>query len=811
MLYSLSAISTITLTDLDGAVLNAGTVTPLLEPLGAYTSDDLRSSNVLETSITGGTAILFGPNNIILDTIKNAGTGTIVGTDSDNIDVNSVGANLISGNTIFSGNTDVETIIRNLADGGEDNTASNVGSGSGLFKEKSGVDLRFKSLSAGTNMNIIDSDDVLVISASTNGGVTLSLEYKFDSSTSEINPGKGKFKLNNSNPSIATKIFINEETDNGTEMQTIFTSIESGDRAYFQQLNDADRFGLYEITGTTNNGVWWTFDVSHESGLVLPQNNRSCGVLLFATSPGTDTYVDSATFGVSAADTLRIGRNDGNNVDVVVNDFTSLTADTIYSGSTDLDDIFVSKVGEKYTTAATITDGVVYFDRTDSLSAYTLDIGVLTSDTVSYTIWAEEGTTLTNNNRQWSFGNGATGPINVYAMEDGEISKMFLQAESEGTTATIDVMINDVVAGTGTFNVSGIFTFGSPISVFEGDEIGFQTNTVTGTWADARVGVSVEKELEGIKGAKGDKGDKGDAGTPFSGGVASFFDGYDSSGGLTTVTNVWSAPIPLDSQRKTSSEFSHNISVNNSEVTINETSTYFVLGRVTTQATASTSRTEGECRLELFTGSTWDSVPGTTADMYLRQTSYGATGVFYAALDLEAGWKLRMNMRRVLGNANMTAQAEGSSLSIVKFQGPKGEKGDTGTSTGITHDRQEVYLTASTNTTSATPVDLDGMSITTKDLGGGATYDISFTASRSNSTSNVLNFFYITVDGVIVSQKRISTFSNEIHTAVVLAKVEGINSGTLIKVQYDAQAGGTHTVYERTLSIDGILDDNVKQ
>lgn len=70
------------------------------------------------------------------------------------------------------------------SDSGEANTASNVGSGEGVFKEKVGVDLRFKSLVAGTNINIDDSDpDELEISA--DGGA----EAAGDSGDVQFNDG----------------------------------------------------------------------------------------------------------------------------------------------------------------------------------------------------------------------------------------------------------------------------------------------------------------------------------------------------------------------------------------------------------------------------------------------------------------------------------------------------------------------------------------------------------------------------------------------------------------------------------------------
>lgn len=51
------------------------------------------------------------------------------------------------------------------AAGGEVNTASNVGAGTGLYKEKVAADLRFKSLVAGTNVTITPGTDTVTISS----------------------------------------------------------------------------------------------------------------------------------------------------------------------------------------------------------------------------------------------------------------------------------------------------------------------------------------------------------------------------------------------------------------------------------------------------------------------------------------------------------------------------------------------------------------------------------------------------------------------------------------------------------------------
>lgn len=56
--------------------------------------------------------------------------------------------------------------------GGETNTASNVGSGTGVFKQKSGVDLEFKSLTAGDGITLTNNTNDVAVNGDINGLTT---------------------------------------------------------------------------------------------------------------------------------------------------------------------------------------------------------------------------------------------------------------------------------------------------------------------------------------------------------------------------------------------------------------------------------------------------------------------------------------------------------------------------------------------------------------------------------------------------------------------------------------------------------------
>ena len=87
---------------------------------------------------------------------------------------------------IFSGSTTSNPIPTSGGGGtGEANTGSNVGTGDGVFKQKTGVDLEFKTLIGGTNTTITNNANDLTIDVTGTGEVN---------TASNVGTGDGVFK-----------------------------------------------------------------------------------------------------------------------------------------------------------------------------------------------------------------------------------------------------------------------------------------------------------------------------------------------------------------------------------------------------------------------------------------------------------------------------------------------------------------------------------------------------------------------------------------------------------------------------------------
>jgi hypothetical protein len=129
-----------------------------------------------------------------------------------------------------------------------------------------------------TNGNIIEAPLVTT-------GPSVSLQWRYDTSTAATQPASGRFRLNNADVSLTTEIYLNATADN-LDAQNILASLSAGDRIYIQNSGDASEAILFNISTSTDNTGWFTL-----TGTVLDaasdtswSNNAKFGSLIYSAA-----------------------------------------------------------------------------------------------------------------------------------------------------------------------------------------------------------------------------------------------------------------------------------------------------------------------------------------------------------------------------------------------------------------------------------------------------------------------------------------------------------------------------------------------
>ena len=143
---------------------------------GTSVDANVNEINFVGTGVTAAQTAA-GKVNVTISSGE-ANTGSNVGTGQGSVFKQKVGVDLQhrtikAGSNVSVVQTANEIEISTAAPSGEANTASNVGGGNALFKQKSGVDLQFRSIIAGTNVSITSATDTITINASGGGGGSL--------------------------------------------------------------------------------------------------------------------------------------------------------------------------------------------------------------------------------------------------------------------------------------------------------------------------------------------------------------------------------------------------------------------------------------------------------------------------------------------------------------------------------------------------------------------------------------------------------------------------------------------------------------
>lgn len=257
-------------------------------------------------TFTGNFGIALTAQNLVVRlnsvyTVVNANSGfwnsSIANLMAGSVLWNSV-YNTVKANsaTWGSGNSNVDTVVQNnsaawIATTNTVNASSIYWSS--VYTNVNNLSARWESAYTTVNAN----------SSTWVGGGTLEYTWKFDSATTASDPGSQKFKLNNSNPSLVTALYISETTVDNDDVASILGLIGANDRIFIKQQSDSNRLIYLQITGAgTDNGSWWTFPVSVIASLTIFQNNQNCDIalLLNATGNTAETEVDTVVQNTSA-------------------------------------------------------------------------------------------------------------------------------------------------------------------------------------------------------------------------------------------------------------------------------------------------------------------------------------------------------------------------------------------------------------------------------------------------------------------------------------------------------------------------------
>ncbi|MHA1288992.1 MAG: hypothetical protein ACTSPB_16495, partial [Candidatus Thorarchaeota archaeon] len=115
-------------------------------------------------------------------------------------------------------------------------------------------------------------------------GLTIAAQWKFSTSTTDSDPGNGKFRLNNVTQASSTFVYVDDLSDQGADMSLLLSKLSSGDMLYVQQKDDSSRALLFEISGTPTDGTgYWKIPVQNGEATISDlQNNKVCAFLFHA-------------------------------------------------------------------------------------------------------------------------------------------------------------------------------------------------------------------------------------------------------------------------------------------------------------------------------------------------------------------------------------------------------------------------------------------------------------------------------------------------------------------------------------------------
>lgn len=223
------------------------------------------------SNIGGGTGEIFSAKNGIDLEFR-----TIAGAINGNVTVAVVG-------------DQIQLSVPNST--GEINTASNTGAGNQVFKQKTGLDLEFRTLVAGTNVTMVSGTDTITINAAGGGGSSLQVQDEgslIDSAVTTLNFTGSGVTAAQTSPGVV-QIAI---AGGGSGETNTASNLGAGEGVFFQKSGVDLQFkslvaGTNVSLASDSNTI--TINASGAAGETNTASNLgSSGEGLFAQKSGVD-------------------------------------------------------------------------------------------------------------------------------------------------------------------------------------------------------------------------------------------------------------------------------------------------------------------------------------------------------------------------------------------------------------------------------------------------------------------------------------------------------------------------------------------
>ena len=160
-----------------------------------------------------------------------------------------------------------------------------------------------------TNSNVtIDQQGRITLASS--GMSVMTGPYKFDTTTTDSDPGAGKLRLNQNTFAAATFIYLDDLTDAGVDASVVIGTLQTGDQFVIQDQDSASNRVRYQLTAAPTHATgYWKVPVSHvlSTGSLFANNER----LIAAISAGSGVAGGTVTHTGTLTNNLVILGNGG--------------------------------------------------------------------------------------------------------------------------------------------------------------------------------------------------------------------------------------------------------------------------------------------------------------------------------------------------------------------------------------------------------------------------------------------------------------------------------------------------------------------